>query len=181
MGKSNKNAGAAKNQENDTNTSTNEKAAEKKIDSKDDAVSKLEAENKELNDKLLRSFAEFDNYKRRTAKEKEEIGSFVKGQCLKDILAVVDNFERALSSECKDDDFKKGIDMIFAQLKDTLRSQGVEEIEAEGKTFDPELHNAVNHLEDESYGENTICQVFQKGYTLNGKVIRHSMVVVANP
>lgn len=173
-----------KEKENEIKTSEKEekpKSSKSRSSKKDEEINALKEENKNLNDKLLRQFAEFDNYKKRTQKEKEEISLFAKAMCLQDILAVLDNFERALESDCTDDNFKKGIDMILIQFKDILKKQGVEEIEAYNKPFDPEVHNAVNQVEDENFGENTVCQVFQKGYKLGSKVIRHAMVVVANP
>ena len=141
----------------------------------------LVAKNAELNDQLLRRAAEFDNYRKRTAKEKEELTGFAKAMCVKQILGVIDNFERALAADCKDPDFKKGMDMIFHQLDEALRKLGVQEIEALNQTFDPEVHNAIKQVQDENFGENTVCQVLQKGYRLEDRVIRHSMVVVANP
>lgn len=144
-------------------------------------IEKLIAENKELNDRLLRNLAEFDNYKKRTAKEKEDMMSFSKAVCLKEFLAVVDNFERALNCESKDADYKKGVEMIFNQLSDVMKKLGVSEIEALNKPFDPEYHNAVSQVESEDLGENVVAEVFQKGYMLNDKVLRHAMVVVANP
>lgn len=144
-------------------------------------LEKLQAENKELNEKMLRQFAEFDNYKKRTQKEKEELASYAKAMCLQGILSVVDNFERALGSECQDAEFKKGMDMIFAQMQEALKAQGLEEIEALNQEFKPDYHNAINQVEDENFGENTVCNVFQKGYKIGDRVIRHAMVVVANP
>ena len=97
------------------------------------------------------------------------------------MLPVLDNFERALQAECGDADFKKGVEMIFTSLKDILNKMGVEEIEAEGKAFDPELHYAVSRIEDENLGENIVANVLQKGYKMGERVIRHAMVAVANP
>ena len=130
---------------------------------------------------FLSKFAEFDNFKKRTAREKQEIGSFAKGACIKELLGVADNFERALSTECKDEDFYKGMEMILKQMQDTFTRLGATEIEALNMPFNPEMHHAIKQVEDESFGENTVCQVLQKGYTLDGHVIRHAMVVVANP
>lgn len=144
-------------------------------------LQKLKQENEQLNEKLIRNLAEFDNYRKRTTKEKEDIAGYAKSICIKEILSVVDNFERALNSECKDEEYKKGMEMIFNQLSDALKDQGLEEIEALNKEFDPEFHNAVNQVEDENFGENIVCNVFQKGYKIGDKVIRHAMVVVANP
>lgn len=144
-------------------------------------VESLQKKNEELSDRLMRTMAEFDNFKKRTAREKQEIGSFAKGACIKELLGVADNFERALSTECKDADFYKGMEMILKQMQDTFTRLGVTEIEALNTPFDPEMHHAIKQVEDESFGENTVCQVLQKGYTLDGHVIRHAMVVVANP
>ena len=165
----------------DEKKETKPKSSKSKTSKKDDEINALKEENQSLNDKLLRQFAEFDNYKKRTLKEKEELSAYAKAMCLQDILSVLDNFERALDSDCKDENFKKGMEMILVQFKDILKKQGVEEIEALNQPFDPELHNAINQVEDENFGENTVCQVFQKGYKLGNRVIRHAMVVVANP
>lgn len=146
-----------------------------------DEMEALEQKNKELEDKLLRQMAEFDNFRKRTLKEKEEIGAVAKTKCISELLPVLDNFERALETECVDTDFKKGVEMIFTSLKDTLNKMGVEEIEAEGQTFDPEVHYAVSRIEDENFGENVVANVLQKGYKIGEKVIRHAMVAVANP
>ena len=144
-------------------------------------IEELKQQNAELHDKLLRQYAEFDNYKKRTAKEKEEISDFVKIRCIQTMLEVLDNFERALASESSDAEFRKGVDMIFHQFNDKIQALGAVEIDALGKEFDPQLHNAVSQIESEAYGENTVCQVLQKGYLLGSRVIRHAVVVVANP
>lgn len=159
-------------------TMTEEPASEEK---KSDETDALKEKNKELEDKLLRQMAEFDNFRKRTLKEKEEIGAVAKTKCISELLPVLDNFERALQAECGDADFKKGVEMIFTSLKDTLSKMGVEEIEAEGQVFDPELHYAVSRIEDETLGENIVANVLQKGYKIGEKVIRHAMVAVANP
>ena len=159
-------------------TMTEEPASEEK---KSDETDALKEKNKELEDKLLRQMAEFDNFRKRTLKEKEEIGAVAKTKCISELLPVLDNFERALQAECGDADFKKGVEMIFTSLKDTLSKMGVEEIEAEGQVFDPELHYAVSRIEDETLGENIVANVLQKGYRMGEKVIRHAMVAVANP
>ncbi len=144
-------------------------------------LEKLQQENKELNEKFLRQLAEFDNFKKRTAKEKQELAGYTKALCLKEILSVVDNFERALQFESQDAELKKGMEMILTQLHESLKTQGLEEIEALNVEFNPEFHNAINQIEDENFGENTVCNVMQKGYKLGNKVVRHAMVVVANP
>ena len=131
-------------------------------------------------DKFLRLAAEYDNYRRRTAKEKESIWSEAKADAAVAFLPVYDNLERALKQETADEAYKKGVEMTMNQLKSVLEKLGITEIEAQGKPFDPTLHNAVMHVEDESLGENTVAEVFQAGFKLGDKVIRFAMVKVAN-
>ena len=147
----------------------------------DDQVKQLTEENAQLKDQLLRKMAEFDNFRKRTAREKEELAAHVKAGCAEPIISLIDNFERALSCPCSDTEFYKGIQMLSTQFTDMPKNLGIEEIEALGKPFDPNLHNAVNQVQDDQYPENTVCQVFQKGYKMGDKVVRHAMVVVANP
>jgi molecular chaperone GrpE len=132
---------------------------------------------------LQRTMAEFDNYKKRTAKEKEGIFSDAVCDTASHFLTVLDNLERAVDS-CKEGadagKLLEGVEMVLKQFKDSLSKLGIEEIEAKGKNFDPELHNAVMHVEDEEVGESIVLEEFQKGYKLKDKVIRHSMVKVAN-
>lgn len=131
-------------------------------------------------DKFLRLAAEYDNYRRRTAKEKESIWSEAKADAAVAFLPVYDNLERALKQETADEAYKKGVEMTMTGLKEILTKLGIEEIPALGETFDPALHNAVMHVEDDTVGENTIVDVFQAGFRLGGKVIRFAMVKVAN-
>ena len=131
-------------------------------------------------DKYLRLAAEYDNYRRRTAKEKESIWADVKAETAAAFLPVYDNLERALKQESSDEAFKKGVEMTMNQLKDVLSKLGMEEIPALGETFDPNLHNAVMHVEDDSVGENIIVDVFQAGFKAGDKVVRFAMVKVAN-
>ena len=134
-----------------------------------------------VKDQFTRLTAEYDNYRKRTTKEKENIYQDAKGDTIKEFLAVYDNLERAAASEGGEDSpHKKGLEMIFQQYKDILKKLGVTEIEAAGTPFDPEKMNAVMHIDDESLGENVVAQVFQAGFELNGKVIRHAIVQVAN-
>lgn len=144
-------------------------------------LEELQKANADLSDKLLRQMAEFDNFRKRTAREKEEIGAVAKSKCIAEILPVLDNFERAMTTECTDAEFKKGMEMIFKSMSDALKKLGVEEIEAQGQPFNPDLHYAVSTVENEELGSNVVASVLQKGYQLNGKVIRHAMVAVANP
>ncbi len=144
-------------------------------------ISKLEAKLKDLQNQDLRLKAEFDNFRKRTIKEKESIYISAQADCITPLLSVLDNLERALESVSNDDNLSKGIKLVVDQFCDTLKKIGVVEIESEGKTFDPNCHNAINVIEDESFDHNTVCQVLQKGYKLKDTVIRHAMVVVANP
>ncbi len=151
----------------------------KKKDKKD----KRDEQIAELNDKVLRQMAEFDNYRRRTEKEKE--ASFDNGAraVVEKILPVIDNFERGLASlneEEKTGAFATGMDKIYRQMLDTLSASGLKEIEALNTEFNPDLHNAVMHVEDDSVGENIVVEVFQKGYIYKDVVVRHAMVKVAN-
>ena len=147
-------------------------------------VEKMELAAKQLEsvkDQFTRLNAEYDNYRKRTTKEKDGIYQDAKGDTIKTFLAVYDNLERAAAAEGGEDDpHKKGLEMIFQQFKELLAKEGVKEIEAKGKEFNPELMNAVMHIEDESLGENVVAQVFQAGFELNGKVLRHAIVQVAN-
>ena len=158
-----------------------EKDAEEIVINEDNELEKLNNELSAEKDKYLRLCAEYDNYRKRTAKEKLEAYGNATINIATEFLSVIDNFERALGCECSDDSFKNGIQMIFNQYLEILKRLNISEIEAEGVPFDPNLHNAVNQIEDENFGENTVAQVFQKGYMLGDKVIRHAMVVVANP
>ena len=141
------------------------------------AVKQLES----VKEQYTRLGAEYENYRKRTTKEKDNIYQDAKADTIKAFLAVYDNLERAAAAEGGEDSpHKKGLEMIFAQFKDILVKQGVTEIEAKGQPFDPEKHNAVMHIEDENYGENEVAQVFQAGFTMGDKVIRHAIVQVAN-
>ena len=130
--------------------------------------------------KFLRLAAEYDNYRKRTAKEKESIWADAKASVVTSFLPVYNNLERALKQDTADEAYKKGVEMTMTQLKEVLSKLGVTEIEAAGQPFDPKLHNAVMHVEDEAFGENTVAEVFQAGFQLGDKVIRFAMVKVAN-
>ncbi|MBO5845538.1 MAG: nucleotide exchange factor GrpE [Clostridia bacterium] len=148
--------------------------AEKKLA---DAEQKLA----EANDRYTRLFAEYDNYRKRSAKEREGIYTDAYVDAITEILPILDNMERALQYKDNDsENIAKGLEMIMKSFSDTLAKMGVSEIEALGKPFDPTLHNAVMHVEDEALGENEIAEVFMKGYIKGDKVLRHSMVKVAN-
>ena len=141
---------------------------------------KLRQTLKEQEDKYLRLLAEYDNYRKRSQKEKENAWTTAKADTIKELLPVYDNLERALKQETTDEAYAKGVQMTMQQLKTVLEKLGVEEIPAQGETFDPNIHNAVMHMEDESMGENIVAEVFQAGFKMGEKVIRHAMVKVAN-
>ena len=147
-----------------------------KKDKKDEQI-------EELKDKLTRQMAEFDNFRKRTEKEKSAMYEIGAKDIIEKILPVVDNFERglgAVTEEQKEDSFVSGMEMIYKQIMTTLDSVGVKAIEAVGNEFDPDFHNAVMHVEDEEVGENIVVEEFQKGYMYKDSVVRHSMVKVAN-
>ena len=160
------------------------KKKEKGITFTRELVEQMELAVKQLDtvkDQFVRLTAEYATYRKRPTKEKDTIYQDAKADTIKAFLAVYDNLERAAQSEGGEDSpHKKGLEMIFAQYKDILKSLGVEEIEAKGAAFDPEMHNAVMHIDDESLGENVVAQVFQAGFKMGDKVIRHSIVQVAN-
>ena len=141
---------------------------------------KFEQQIEELTDRLKRSMAEFDNYRKRTEKEKSSMYIIGAKDIVEKMLPIVDNFERGLAQAPEDDPFAEGMKMIYKQMMTAFDEMGVKPIEAVGKEFDPNLHNAVMHVEDESVGENTVVEEFQKGYTYKDFVVRHSMVKVAN-
>ncbi len=153
----------------------------KKADKKKNAeLEKVTAELEQTKDMLLRTAAEFDNFKRRSEKEKTDLSEYVKAATVKNFLSVADNIKRAADSDKESPDYVKGLEMIIKQLSDTLTKLGLEEIEALGQPFDPNFHEAVMHIEDDSFGENTVSQVLQTGYKLGDTVLRPSMVQVAN-
>ena len=144
---------------------------------------KKENELKEYIELSQRVKAEFDNYRKRAAKEKEQLYSDITGEIITKFLPIVDNLERALVSVCDSSDLSKlteGIDMTLRQFKDVLAKEGVEEIDSLNQEFNPNFHNAVMHIEDESSSDNTVVEVFQKGYKIKDRVLRHSMVKVSN-
>ncbi len=151
-----------------------EAALEEKIKALEDAA----AADK---DRYLRLLAEYDNFRKRSVQEKFNASADATAKAALEVISVIDNFERAVAAECSDENYKKGVEMIYDQFAGVIKKLGVEEIDALGKPFDPNLHNAVTQVEDENFGENTVSQVYQKGYKLGDKVIRHAMVVVANP
>jgi len=157
------------------------KADKKKTKKLEEELQKKETELSEANDKYTRLFAEYENFRKRTAKEKEGIYADAYLDALSQILPVLDNLERAAAFENADaESLKKGLELTLKSFADTLDKMGVKEIEALGKTFDPNLHNAVMHIDDESFGEGEVVEVFAKGYQRGDKVLRYSVVKVAN-
>lgn len=156
-------------------------AEQEKKEKKTKKKNEFEKKYNELNDTYLRMLAEYDNYRKRTSKEKE--GMFADGivKAVSSILPVIDNLERALVADSADAEFKNGVEMINKQFITSLESLGVKEIECMGASFDPKYHNAIMHIDDESYGENEVIEVFQKGYIYKEEtIIRHAVVKVAN-
>lgn len=135
---------------------------------------------REQEDKYLRLLAEYDNFRKRSIKEREAVWATAKSDVVTAILPIYDNLERALKQETQDEAYAKGVQMTMTQLQGVLEKLGIEEIPAQGQTFDPELHNAVMHVEDEGREPNTVVEVFQAGFRLGGKVLRHALVKVAN-
>ena len=175
-------AQAAENQPDDKDVQTDDKKRffGKKKDKKDKQIEDLTAQ---LDDLRKRNLAEFENFRKRTEKEKSTMFDMGAKSVVEKLLPIIDNFERGfagLSEEQMSDPFVSCMDMVYKQLVKALADMGVEPIEAVGKPFDPNLHNAVMHVEDENLGENTVAQEFQKGYLYHGSVVRHSMVQVAN-
>lgn len=169
---------AAETKEEAEGKSTKEKSKlfKKKKDERDEKI-------EELSDKLLRQMAEFDNFRKRTEKEKSAMYEIGAKDIIEKLLPVVDNFERGFSTvteEDKEDAFVTGMEMVYKQLMTMLETVGVKPIEAVGQEFNPDIHNAVMHVEDETVGDNMIVEEFQKGYTYRDSVVRYSMVKVAN-
>ena len=160
-------------------SNTKEKKKQKKLDAE---IEKLNAQLAEETDKYMRLYAEYENFRKRSAKERESVYTDAYCDALTQILPILDNLERAakFSPEDADSPMAKGLELTLKSFVETMNKMGVFEIEALGKEFDPNLHNAVMHVEDESVGENTVVEVFMKGYAKGDKVLRYSMVKVAN-
>ncbi len=145
-----------------------------------DTLDDMQEDYDELDDRYKRILAEFENFKKRSSKEREGLYNSILADVVEVILPVVDNLENAAKVETQDAEYKKGVELVLKQFKDVLASKGVEEIKAVGETFDPELHEAVSSIQDDNLGEKEIAQEYRKGYKIGSKVVRHSMVVVAN-
>ena len=174
---------ASENEEEEPDEEDEDKKSGKKLFGKKNKKDKKDEKIEELTDRLTRQMAEFDNFRKRTEKEKSQMYEIGAKDIIEKILPVVENFERGLDAvkeEDKEDPFIQGMEMVYKQLMTVLGELGVKPIEAVGKEFDPNLHNAVMHVEDENFGENIIAEEFQKGYMYRDSVVRHSMVKVAN-
>ena len=164
----------------------NENLEENKIENeekeviKTDELSKTKQELEETTDRLKRIMAEFENYKKRSSKERESLYNSLLADIISSFLPIIDNLEKAASAKTEDEGYKQGVELVLKQFMDTFKSLGVETIETVGKTFDPEIHEAVSSVQDDSLGEKEIKEEFRKGYRIGTKVVRHSMVVVAN-
>lgn len=169
-----------------------EKNLEEDMEQLDDEVSldmvnslkeKIELQKADIDDKddrLKRLMAEFDNFKKRSAKERELLYNSLISDIAISLLPVIDNLEKAVSVKTEDNNYKIGVELVLKQFKDVLKANGINEIEAIGKTFDPELHEAVGSVEDPALGTQEVKEEYRKGYIIGNKVIRHSLVVVAN-
>ena len=156
----------------------NEKNVENKSENRELADIKLELE--ETTDRLKRIMAEFENYKKRSNKEREMLYNSILGDIIASFLPVIDNLEKAVEAKTEDEGYKQGVELVLKQFTDVLTKLGVEEIATVGETFDPEVHDAVSSVQDEAKGEKEIVQVYRKGYKIGTRIIRHAMVVVAN-
>ena len=170
--------------ENNENKSENNLEEKEKNEVIENAVSdelkKCQAELDDTTDRLKRIMAEFENYKKRSSKERDNLYGSILADIIEKMLPVLDNLEKAAESKTKDKEYKSGIELVLKQYQDVLTSLGVKRIETVGTTFDPEVHEAVSSIQDDKLGEKEIAQEFRSGYIVGTKVIRHAMVVVAN-
>ena len=162
-------------------TETSEEVMEENINCKEDTeLNKIKTDLEETTDRLKRLMAEFDNFKKRSAKEREGLYNSLLADIISSFLPVVDNLEKAVNSQTEDEGYKQGVELVLKQFTDVLSSLGVKEIETNGTTFNPEYHEAVSSVQDENLGEKEIKETYRKGYRIGDRVIRHAMVVVAN-
>ena len=161
-------------------TEKNENEEVKEEQQEVNEMQQVQQELEEITDRYKRVLAEFENHKKRSQKERDSLYNMILADIIENMLPILDNLENAVKVETKDEEFKKGIELVLKQFQDTLKTKGVEEIKTVGETFDPELHEAVSSVQDDTKGEKEIVQEYRKGYRIGTKVIRHSMVVVAN-
>ena len=158
----------------------NEEVENVEVINNQEELNKLKEEFAELDDRYKRMFAEFENYKKRSQKEKEGIYGMITGDVVASMLPVMDNLQKAAEAKSEDTGYQEGVKLVYRQFAEALKGLGLEEIETIGKRFDPEYHEAVSHIEDNTKGEQEIVQEYRKGYKIGNKVVRHSMVIVAN-
>ena len=169
------------NLEKDDNVVEESKKANDVIDENNKSKeNKLKEDYDELEDRYKRLFAEFENYKKRSQKEKENIYGMITGDVVAIMLPIMDNLEKAAEAKTEDEKYQEGVKLVARQFREALKSLGLEEIETIGQRFNPEFHEAVSHIEDDKKGEQEIVQEYRKGYKIGNKVVRHSMVIVAN-
>lgn len=156
------------------------KTTEQKVENENVELTKTEQELEETVDRLKRVMAEFENYKKRNIKEKESLYNSILSDIIASFLPVLDNLEKAAEAKTEDESMKQGIELVVKQIQDIFTKFGVEKIETVGKQFDPEIHEAVSSVQDETLGEKIVKEEFRKGYKIGMKVIRHAMVIVAN-
>ena len=162
-------------------TETSEEVKEENINCKEDTeLNKIKTDLEETTDRLKWLMAEFDNFKKRSAKEREGLYNSLLADIISSFLPVVDNLEKAVNSNTEDEGYKQGVELVLKQFTDVLSSLGVKEIETNGTAFNPEYHEAVSSVQDENLGEKEIKETYRKGYKIGDRVIRHAMVVVAN-
>ena len=158
----------------------NEEVEKVEVIDNQEELNKLKEEFAELDDRYKRMFAEFENYKKRSQKERESIYGMITGDVAASMLPVMDNLQKAAEAKSEDVGYQEGVKLVYRQFAEALKGLGLEEIETVGKRFDPEFHEAVSHIEDSTKGEQEIVQEYRKGYKIGNKVVRHSMVIVAN-
>lgn len=159
---------------------TEEVVENQKVESENAELTKTEQELEETVDRLKRVMAEFENYKKRNIKEKESLYNSILADIIASFLPVLDNLEKATEAKTEDENMKQGIELVVKQIQDIFTKFGVEKIETVGKPFDPEIHEAVSSVQDETLGEKIVKEEFRTGYKIGMKVIRHAMVIVAN-
>lgn len=162
------------------NTTPAEEVLEEETANAEDPCAKLQQELDETKDRYLRLAAEYENFRKRTAREKETLFKDGSSHAIAQLLSVYDNLERAVNQPTDDEAYKKGVELTFTQLKETLDGMGVSLIAPLGEVFDPNFHNAVMHVEDDTLGENVVAEVFQTGFRMGDRVIRYAIVKVAN-
>ena len=175
-----KNDGESKVENNSEANNKNVESSDENTNQDANSLDKAKEELKELEDRFKRMLAEFENYKKRTQKEKESIYGMVTGDVITTMLPIMDNLEKAADAKTEDTQYQDGVKLVSRQFAEALKSLGLEEIESVGKRFDPQYHEAVSHIEDETKGEQEIVQEYRKGYKIGNKVVRYSMVIVAN-